>query len=107
MTSMHKSNKSRFSGSDGVCKCAQKKLLDTGLGPVLSSIVTPLDGWVAPLDPWESQEEFTAVNIYSYEVFGCFAFTTVTVGHKERQLMYFLHSKLVAFSARHRDMNII
>ena len=58
------------------------------------------------LDPWESQEEFTAVNIYGYEMFGCFAFTTVTVSHAKRQLMYSICSELVTFSARHKDMNI-
>ena len=54
----------------------------------------------------ESQEKFTAINIYGYEVFGCFAFTTVTVGHAKRQLMYFICSELVVFPARHKDMNI-
>ena len=44
---------------------------------MMLSIVAPLDGWVALLDSWESQKEFKAVDIYGYEVFGCFAFMTV------------------------------
>ena len=71
MISTYKGNKSRFAGLSGVCKHAQKNFFDPRLSLVLPSIVTPLNGWVAPLDPWESQEEFTAVNIYGYEVFDC------------------------------------
>ena len=68
--------------------------------------MAPLNGLVMPLDPWESQEEFTAVDIYSYKVFDCFAFTTVTVGHAKRLLMYSIRSELVSFPARHKDINI-
>ena len=45
------------------------------------SVVSPLNGWVMLPNPQESQEELTAVNIYSYELLGSFAFATVTVGH--------------------------
>ena len=106
MISMHKGNKSWFSGLGSVCKRAQKNLFDPKLSLVLPSIVLPLNGWVALLDPWESQEEFKAINIYTYEVLGYFEFTTVTVGHAKRHLMYSIHSKLVTFLARHKDMNI-
>ena len=105
MINKYEGNTSRFLGLDGICKRAQRNLFDPRLGLVLPSIVTPLDGQVALSDPWESQEEFIAVNIYSYKVFGCFAFITVTVGHAKCQLMYSIRSKLVAFPARHRDMN--
>ena len=63
--------------------------------------MAPLNGRVTPLDPWESQKEFTAVYIYGYEVFSCFAFTIVTVGHAKRQLIYSIRSELVAFPACH------
>ena len=106
MSSTNKGNKSRFLGLGGVRKRAQRNFFDSRLSLVLPSIVALLNGWVAPSDSWESQEEFTAVNIYSYEMFGCFAFTTVTVGHAKRQLMYFIRSELVAFPAHHGDMNI-
>ena len=51
---------------------------------MLPSIVALLDGWVALSNPWESQEEFIAVNIYDYEMFNYFAFMTVTVDHAKR-----------------------
>ena len=51
MISMHKGNKSRFSGLGGDRKCAQRNLLNTRLSLVSPSIVVPLDGWVALLDP--------------------------------------------------------
>ena len=73
---------------------------------MLPNIVAPLDGWVTPLNPCESQEEFTAVDIYCYEVFGCFAFTTVTVRHVKRQPICFIRSEFVAFLACHGDVNI-
>ena len=101
MSSTHKGNKSQFVGSGGVRKLAQRNFLDPRLGLVLPNIVAPLDGQITLLDPRESQEEFTAVYIYSYEVFSCFAFTTVTVGHAKRQLMYSICSELVAFPACH------
>ena len=81
ISSTHKGNKRRFARLGGVQKRAQRNLFDPRLNLVLPNIVTPFNGWVIPLDPWESQEEFTAINIYGYEMFGCFAFTTVTVGH--------------------------
>ena len=107
MSSTHKDNKSQFAGSGGVCKRAQRNLFNSRLDLVLPSIVTPFNSWVAPLDPLESQKELTAINIYGYDVFGCFAFTAVTVGHAKRQLMYSIHSELMAFLARHGDMNIL
>ena len=104
--STDKGDKSRFLRSYNVRKCAQGNFLNPRLGLVLPSIVAPLNGQVAPLDPWEFQEEFTAVDIYGYEVFNCFAFTIVTIGHAKRQLMYSILSELMAFLACHRDMNI-
>ena len=101
MNSTHKGNKSWFVGLGGVQKRAQRNLLNPRLGLVLPNIVAPLDGRVMFLDPWESQEEFTAIYIYGYEVFSCFAFTTVTVGHAKHQLMYFIRNELVVFLARH------
>ena len=106
MISTHKGNKSRFSRLGSVCKRTQKNFFDPRLGLMLPSIVAPLNGWVALLDPWESQEELTAVDIYGYKVFGCFAFTTVTVGHAKHQLMNSIRNELVAFPACHKDTNI-
>ena len=106
MSSTHKGNKSRFVGLGGIQKRAQRNFFDPRLSLVSPNIMAPLNGQFTPLDSWESQEEFTAVYIYGYEVFSCFAFTTVTVGHAKCQLMYSIHSKLVAFSACHEDMNI-
>ena len=97
---------SRIQPHNGVQKRAQKNLFGPRLGLVLPSIVASFNGWVTPLDPWESQEEITTVDIYGYEVFGCFAFITVIVGHAKRQLIYSIRSELMAFSARHRDINI-
>ena len=106
MSSTYKGNKSRFSGLGNVRKRAWRNLLDPRLSLVLPSIVASLNSRVTPLDPWESQEEFTAVDIYSYKVFNCFAFTIVTIGHAKRQLMYSICNEIVAFPACHRDMNI-
>ena len=60
-----------------------KNFLDPRVGLVLPSIEAPFNGWVASLDLCESQKELTAVNIYGYELFGCFALPTVTVSHTE------------------------
>ena len=105
MSSMHKGNKSRFSELGNVRKRAQTNFLNPRLGLVLPSIVAPLNCQVASLDPWESQEEFIAVNIYGYEMFNCFAFETVTVNHGKCQFIYSIRSELVAFPAHHRDIN--